>query len=108
MRSTTLLHLALHQVEELVVQLSEAFRRQRPAVRALEVLQHPLSRARSTKPMPCSSLYRFSFATRRSRLLTSSTSAESRSEISRRMSLTNGSVVSETLMTPPLQLRRHR
>src|SRR5581483_1816832 len=35
-------HLALHEVEELVVELAEALRRQRAAVRALEVLQHPL------------------------------------------------------------------
>src|SRR5579863_7716473 len=38
----TLLDLPLHEVEQLVVELGEPFRRQRPAVAALEVLQHPL------------------------------------------------------------------
>src|SRR5487761_463988 len=37
-----LLDLPLHEVEQLVVQLREPFRRQRPAIAALEVLQHPL------------------------------------------------------------------
>src|SRR5581483_1503202 len=32
----------LHEVEQLVVQLCETLRRERPAVAALEVLQHPL------------------------------------------------------------------
>src|SRR5690348_4107180 len=48
----TLLHLALHQVEELVVQLGETLRRQRPAVAALEVLQHPLLTREVDEPDP--------------------------------------------------------
>src|SRR5438067_5766634 len=37
-----LLHLPLHEVEQLVVQLAETLSRQRASVPALEVLQHPL------------------------------------------------------------------
>src|SRR5690242_8503256 len=46
----TLLHFPLHEVEQLVVQLGETVRRQRPAVAALEVLQHPLLARKVDEP----------------------------------------------------------
>src|SRR3954451_11422164 len=66
------------------------------------------SRARSTKPIPCSSLYRLSFATSLSRLFTSSTSALSTSDNSRRTCRTKGSSVTVELIHPPRVLRRRR